>query len=113
MGHILAGRNTTIELLGGEPLWDGEVLALYRSGSEPISDDSKVRKWDALLMDLEQSQSRINNTLDVFSNEQMDEAVETERGLKPIWEQVKGLLWHETYHVGQIEIYSQYAQCYR
>jgi hypothetical protein len=113
LGHILVGRDTTIELLGGEPLWAEDVLSLYRSGSEPIRDDSHSRRWDVLIKDLEESQDRIIKALDMSSEEDIDVLVETEQGSKPIWQLMKGLHWHETYHLGQIEITNQYAQTMR
>jgi hypothetical protein len=113
LGHILVGRNTVVEILNEESLWDEDVLVLYRSGSDPIREDSEARHWDVLLMDLDESQSRINKALELISESQMDEAVETSRGLKPIWQHLSGLHWHETYHIGQIEIMSQYAQSSR
>ena len=113
LGHILAGRNTAIKLLNGEPIWDDELLALYQSGSEPIREGSKAHPWESLVKDLDDSQRRINNALEMFSEDQMDEVVETDRGLKPVWQHVSGYHWHETYHVGQVEILSQYAQSSR
>ena len=113
LGHILVGRNTALEILNQEPLWDEDVLVLYRSGSDPIREDGEARPWEVLLVDLNESQSRINKALELISESQMDEVVETSQGLKPIWQHLAGLHWHETYHVGQIEILNQYAQSSR
>jgi hypothetical protein len=113
LGHILVGRNNAIEILNEEPLWDEDVLVLYRSGSDPIREDSGARQWDMLLIDLEESQKRIDKILDAFTEDQMAVIVETDRGSKPIWQHLTGLHWHETYHIGQIEILSQYAQSSR
>ena len=113
LGHIIVGRNSAVEILKEEPIWDDDILILYRSGSDPIREDSEARQWDVLLMDLDESQSRINEALKRFSENQFDEVVETNRGSKPIWEHLVGLHWHETYHIGQIEILSQYAQSSR
>ena len=113
LGHILVGRNTAIKILNEEPLWDEDVSVLYQSGSDPIQEGSEARQWDVLLIDLDESQSRINKALERYSGNQMNEIVETSRGLKPIWQHLAGLHWHETYHIGQIEILSQYAQSSR
>lgn len=104
VGHILSRRNTALTLLGAEPIWDEATLALYKTGSAPITNERNGRYWDDLLADLTESQQRLEAALQASTDEDLARIAETDRGTKPVWEHLAGLHWHETYHMGQLEI---------
>ena len=104
LGHILSSRNSALTLLQAEPIWDETILALYKSGSAPIIDERGGRRWEELLADLATSQQRLAAALQARTEEDLSRVAETDRGSKPVWQHVEGLHWHETYHVGQLEI---------
>jgi hypothetical protein len=104
LGHILSRRNTALTLLQAEPIWDEATLALYKSGSAPITNEQDGRHWDDLLADLTESQQRLEAALQASTVEDLARIAETDRGTKPVWEHLEGLHWHETYHMGQLEI---------
>lgn len=104
LGHILSRRSSALELLGTDPLWDEEIFALYRSGSEPITAGSPASRYEDLLQDLEDSQQRLDAALARISRQGIEAVVETDRGTKPVWEHLEGLIWHETFHLGQLDI---------
>jgi hypothetical protein len=109
LGHIIARRNTGLELVGAQSIWGEEILARYRSGSEPIRDIKTARRLEDLMEDLAESQRRIVEALDGASEAALERSAETDRGAKPVWQHLQGLHWHETFHIGQLEVLKDYA----
>ena len=104
LGHILSRRNTALTLLQAKPFWDESTLTLYKTGSAPITNEQEGHHWDDLLTDLTESQQRLEAALQASTAEVLYRIAETDRGTKPVWEHLEGLHWHETYHMGQLEI---------
>jgi hypothetical protein len=109
VGHILAGRHEALELLGSPSFWVEEQLSLYRSGSASLTDQQSALAFDVLVDELQGSQALIAAALEAIPEDQLQVVVETRRGEKPIWKHVDGLAWHETFHVGQVDILRAYA----
>jgi len=107
LGHIIAGRDGVLKLLSESAVWGESETARYTSGSEPITGDKQALPFKKLLEDLDESQRRIMETLAQSSPEAL--SMQTERGEKTVGELVAGLHWHETYHVGQLELLRQLA----
>ncbi len=103
LGHIISRRNTVLEILGMDAIWSVEVVSLYRTGSDPISLDS-ARELNALMDDLESSDRLIKERLEEATEEFLDDVVDTDRGEKTRWEHLEGFLWHETFHMGQLDM---------
>jgi len=104
LGHILVSRHTTLRLLGEQAIWDEEILARYGSGSAPIRDGANARRMEDLVRDVDETQRRITAALETCAESDLMRTVETDRGVKPVWEHVGGLHWHETYHMGQFQL---------
>ena len=110
LGHIIAGRHTAMKLIGAEAVWDKSEIDLYRTGSEPITSGDQAISLEKLAGDLDLTQERITAALDGKTEAELLEEGETDRGLKPIAEHLSGLHWHETYHVGQLELLRELAK---
>lgn len=104
VGHIVHGRNTALTVLGEPALWPEEVAARYRTGSRPITGLGAARELAALLVDLQATHERLVDALGAMDDEALAETAVTDRGEKPRAEHVSGLQWHETYHIGQLEL---------
>ena len=91
LGHIISGRNEALTYLGGPPLWAEEELALYKTGSQPITNSEQALPLERLLADLDKSLPGIRF------------------GERPVGQHIDGLQWHETYHTGQLEILRELA----
>jgi hypothetical protein len=104
LGHILSRRNTALTLLQAKPIWDDAILSLYKTGSAPIANEQEGRHWDDLLADLAESRLRLEAALQASTGDDLARIAETDRGTKPVWEHLAELHWHETYHMGQLEI---------
>lgn len=109
IGHIIAWRNAALKLLGGEPVWDEMVEALYTTGSEPITLPEQARPFEVLLEELETVQERILTALENIDEETLGQPATMEWGTMSVGKHIAGLLWHETYHIGQLEYLRQLA----
>jgi len=93
-----------MKLVGAAPVWGQEEIDIYKTGSPPITSSDRAIPLEKLVSDLDQSQERIAVALGEKSEASLLEEAETDRGLKPIAQHLAGLHWHETFHVGQLEL---------
>lgn len=107
VGHVLEARQTIMEVAGLAPLWDEARYARYARESDPLSVDNGALRLDELLADLEATQTRLAAALPGLPNATWD-AVADERG-RTTGERLNFLVWHEAYHVGQLEQLRQLA----
>ncbi len=105
LGHIVVSRDRAIMLLGGEPILIAEETALYETGSDSLNPETAVA-LDRLLKAVVESQECLAGGLMAASDEEMTAIYDEERQ-QTIGDRLKGLHWHETYHVGQLEILRQ------
>ena len=107
LGHIIYHRGCLLKVLGDTSDWSGGQIQRYGRESEPISGPTQdILSLTQLLNLLDQSQERIAAKLHNISEEELDAVIinEDTRG-----EILARLLWHETYHTGQLELLRQFA----
>ena len=109
LGHIVGNRKDILKLLGESPIWSEEEDALYKFGSEPITCDGNCHSLEKLLSDFDRSQKPLIAALERIPQEELAKTIETFRGEKLLGDHVAFLLWHESYHVGQLELLRQLA----
>jgi uncharacterized damage-inducible protein DinB len=109
LGHIVASRDGILKLLGESPIWSEEESAAYGRGTEPITCDGDVHSLEKLLNDLDRSQNILIAALGRIPQEELEKTIETFRGERTLGNHVAFLLWHEGYHVGQLELLRQLA----
>lgn len=109
IGHIVEGRDDVLEVLG-EPRAAGTVVERYQRGSEPVTGaEEDVLPLAQLLDLLDQSQVRIEATLGGMDLAALArKSADDPRG-RSIGQRVFFLYFHETYHVGQTELFRQLA----
>lgn len=108
LGHILVNRNSALEALGQAPYTSPEISAQYRSDSEPVTDVAKAAALDDLLAGLQESYARIETALKELSDAALEKIV-AEADQTTLGDRLEGLAWHETYHIGQLELLRQLA----
>jgi hypothetical protein len=108
LGHILVGRHNALSVLGGPPLWDNATLSRYRAGSAPITGGEDARPLETLLADLDESQQRLSVALAGCTAQDLARPSGTGEDAQPVWQELAGLRWHETYHIGQLGTLRQY-----
>ena len=108
LGHILVSRDQVLRLLSAEPVLSDEETALYESDSDPILTASRSAPFEQLLAAANESQSRIEAALQSASADQLNAHYSDGDG-QTVADRIGGLHWHETYHLGQLEILRQAA----
>lgn len=105
LGHILVSRNESMRLSMGENMWPDAIIKRYDSGSDPITrEDESVRYLNDLRKDIHESQERLSGLLRNLTDHDLEQDFEDENGTKARWLCIRGLHWHETYHIGQLEL---------
>lgn len=108
LGHLVNGRAEVLKYLGRLFLWPDDAAERYRTGSDPIDEETALQ-LDELLKRFNDSQEAIEAALGEVSEAYLQEIVATRFGERPRWQHLSGLGWHETYHVGQMELLRQLA----
>lgn len=108
LGHILHYRDKALLLLGEESVMDDGESVIYARESEPLKDAAVAVELSRLLRIAAQSQERLETALKKVQPERLSEIFNSENG-QTIGERIEFIQWHETYHVGQLEILRQLA----
>jgi hypothetical protein len=109
LGHIVWRRNSVLSTLGLPTLWDDAIVLKYKTDSQPIRSQAGARPFSLLLTDLDQTQQSISASLQEATDANLDKVVVNDRGSKPVIEHLRGFHWHETYHIGQLDILRAYV----
>ena len=113
LGHIISRRNSSLECLQQEPVWDETIMAKYRSGSAPILGASQARPLSHLLQDLDQTVEEMEQALAGATMDDLRLELENDRGRKAVVDHLKGFHWHETFHLGQLELLRSFIEAQR
>lgn len=108
LGHIIAYRDKVLEVLGETPIFTESEMSLYQRGAAPIMDGKSAVPLEKLLKALDESQERIMAALNEVTPDRLD-AKADEGNERTVRDRIEFLQWHETYHVGQLEILRQLA----
>jgi uncharacterized damage-inducible protein DinB len=108
LGHIVMHRDKVLELLGEKPVMKLGDSDLYNRGSDPIREGKPALTLEELLAALEQTREQLTAALQSASPADL-EARADEGGQQTKLERIQFLQWHETYHLGQLEILRQLA----
>ena len=110
LGHIAENRDHVLELLGEPPLL-GAQGARYKRGSEPLTAaDDGVLRLDELLAWLDRAQERIAAAVSRMDDAAWARGITVGNNRKTtVGQRVFFLYFHETYHVGQTELFRQLA----
>ena len=104
LGHILAGRASILELLGSEGMLSEEQARPYRRGSDPLTESSRAMTIAEILRGLERTQEMILSGLDSLDDAGMARVIPESpfgRDEETVASLLAGLVFHESYHVGQ------------
>jgi uncharacterized damage-inducible protein DinB len=98
VGHILASRNSILELLGEEPVMSPDIAERYGRGTDPIrSPEEAPASLAEMRQILEASQARIIGGLERMGERRLKEMT----GKRSRAQQLAFMQFHEAYHVGQ------------
>lgn len=105
VGHMVVSRNRVLLLLGQPGVFSESEIALYDTGSDLVTAETAM-PLERLLLALDSSQRAIKEALQSASDDDLAVVVGEERR-QTILQRIEGLHWHETYHLGQLEILRQ------
>jgi uncharacterized damage-inducible protein DinB len=108
LGHIVVHRDKVLALMGEKPALQPDERALYARGSNPIMEGDHALTLEELLAALEKSQVQLMAALQAASPADLEVAM-GEGSQQTKLERIQFLQWHETYHLGQLEILRQLA----
>lgn len=112
LGHIMASRNTTLQLLGREPLREEVYAEVYGRGRSPLVDASGGLPFGTIMADYEESQAMIVQGLRELTRGRLAERIpsaasgDTDESVESL---LAGLVFHEVYHAGQTGILRRIA----
>jgi uncharacterized damage-inducible protein DinB len=109
LGHLLTGRDGMLSMLQLPKVLSAQELATYDRGSAALSAESNLDSpFNSLKARLDQSLEQIIAALESLPEESLAENTEF-GGKGPLGGEIAFLLWHETYHTGQLELLRQVA----
>lgn len=109
LGHIAVHRDSVLQTLG-EPVYMGDAGARYKRDSEPLTHvDEGTLTLEELLSWLDRSQERLAAALNNMDEAALAREYGSGDRKTTIGQRVFFLYFHETYHVGQTELFRQLA----
>jgi uncharacterized damage-inducible protein DinB len=106
LGHVIVHRDIMLDLMNQSPVLSPEETAPYIIESEPLAAEGDAVDFERLLELSRRSQERLKDTILNISDDLLKEIHNDERGTT-IQDRIEFLIWHETYHLGQLEILRQ------
>lgn len=113
LGHILTNRSHALQVVGAQHAWQEQVRRLYQTGTENVKADGESVQVDTLLKYLDESVEQLKAALGEVNREFLSENFTNYRGEKTREAHLSGFHWHETYHIGQLEIFRALAMSQR
>lgn len=101
LGHIVSSRNRVLPLVGVVPVWTLETGFLYSGIEEAHWTPDHALPFRDIQSDLARIQQELLNALEVTPEDKLAQQVSPGR---TVGEALGFLLWHESYHGGQIAL---------
>jgi hypothetical protein len=101
-------RPAEIEQILAPGVLTDEETGVYETGSEPVTYTAQAIPLERLLNAVTEAHSRIETGLQAATKEQLS-AIYNEEHQQSVGDRIRGLHWHESYHLGQLEILRQAA----
>lgn len=109
IGHILVYRAQYLGLIDGTSKPNEAEFAMYGAGSEPLTDSGKAIPLETLLTRLDESAAQVIAALEAMPPEKLTEIIDEEKGTTVEDRLDFYLIFHESYHTGQLEILQELA----
>ena len=113
LGHIVTNRSHMLETVDAAHAWQKDVRALYHTGTSPITPERPSVKFETLIAHLDESVILLMAALENVSEEWLEENHSNYRGEKTRYAHVTGFHWHESFHIGQLEILKAFIESKR
>ena len=110
LGHLMVYRDQMLGFIDGTSTADEAEFAMYGAGSQPLTDGSKAIPFDSLMERLASGGAALAAALEAMPSERLDVVLDEERGITVRKRFEFYLLFHEPYHIGQMEILQALAK---
>jgi uncharacterized damage-inducible protein DinB len=109
LGHLLVYRMQYLGVIDGVSQADAAEFALYGGGSEPLTDSRKAIPLPTLLARLDAASDQIVAALQAMAPEKLAELYDADNGTTVDDRLSFYLVFHESYHAGQLELLRELA----
>ena len=113
LGHIVTNRSHVLETVGMAHGWQEDVRTLYHTETPPVTPEGPSIKFETLITYLDESVILLKTALENVSEEWLEESYSNYRGEKTRYAHVTGFHWHESFHLGQLEILKTFIESKR
>ena len=113
LGHIVTNRSHVLETVGATHGWQEQVRTLYHQDTQPVTQETPSIKFERLIEYLDESVVLLEAALENVSEEWLEENHSNYRGEKTRYEHVNSFHWHESFHLGQLEILKAFVESKR
>lgn len=110
LGHILVYRMQYLGVIDGVSKPDPAEFAIYGGGSQPLTDSAKAIPLETLMARLQDATAQVTAALQAMPAERLGEIYDAERGMTVDDRLNFYLIFHESYHAGQLEILEELAR---
>jgi hypothetical protein len=112
-GHIVTNRSHVLETIGAAHAWQEDVRALYHQDTPPVTPESPSIRFETLVAYLDESVELLKAALEDVSEAWLEENHSNYRGEKTRYTHVTSFHWHESFHLGQLEILKAFIESKR
>ncbi len=109
LGHLLVYRQKILGVIDGVSQPDPAEFAIYGAGSEPLTDGTRALPLPVLLDRLQAISDKIVFALEAMPAARLAEVFDHEDGSTVDDDLFFYLVFHESYHAGQLEILQELA----
>ena len=103
LGHLLVYRMQILGMIDGASQADEAEFALYGNGSEPLTDSAKAIPLETLLPRLDAASGEIVTAFENMPAGRLAEVYDEEQGTTVDDHLSFYVIFHESYHAGQLE----------
>ncbi len=111
-GHIVATRDSILQMVGQKPRWTDEERKRYERGSSGIQHAKDALPWEKIVADLDAGATALLEGIGALTPEQLAAPLPADKNpfkVESFGEQLATFHFHETYHVGQLGILRRLA----
>ena len=102
LGHIAESRDEMLLMLGKPSIMAPQWIKRYEMDSPPVVDGSDAMPLAEILALLLQLKAAVMEAVTAADQEFLDEIVVPARS-QSCWNRIEFMIWHEAYHIGQLE----------
>lgn len=112
VGHMVEHRERMLRAVGQPTFWKPEEIERYKRESPPVLVNSDALPFEKILGDLAQQHQCLSTWLKAATLDDLAVVVPNIIEGLPDWTRAQWLhflIWHETYHLGNLELLRQLA----